>query len=184
MSKVLPVVIYPQEVLRKKAKPVQAFDKELATLAENMLETMYAYRGIGLAANQVGNLSRIFVLDVMWREPDEEGAKKKIEKSPEIYVNPEIVSKQGTIEYEEGCLSIPKMYGMVKRSETIEVKYQDLKGAEHRATLTELRAIAFQHELDHLNGVMFFDHLSLFKRRLLLEKFAKMQMEKGKEEEE
>lgn len=182
MSQALPVLIYPHEILRQKAKLVEAFDKTLEDLAAQMLDTMYFYKGIGLAANQVGVLSRVFVLDVSWREVDEEG-NKKVERLPEIYVNPEIVSKQGTIEYEEGCLSIPKMYGLVKRSEMIEVKYKDLKGKEQRATLSGLRAIAFQHELDHLNGVMFFDHLSLFKRRILLEKFTKMQIEAKKDKE-
>lgn len=179
MSQVLPVVIYPHETLRKKALPVEAFDKSLEELASRMIDTMYSYRGIGLAANQVDVLKRVFVLDVEWREASED--EKEIKKSPEVYVNPEILTRNGEIEYEEGCLSIPKMYGLVHRSETLEVKYQDLKGVEKRQTLTALKAIAFQHELDHLNGVMFFDHLSSFKRRTLLEKFAKMQSEIKKE---
>lgn len=175
MAKELKVVVYPHTALRAKALNIGSFDKELATLAADMAETMYRYRGIGLAANQVDVLKRIFVLDVNWRDEDEDG--KKVAKSPEFYVNPEILKREGETEYEEGCLSIPKMYGLVKRSEVIEVKFQDLKGAEHRATLTGLRAIAFQHEMDHLEGVMFFDHLSPFKRRTLLEKFNKLQLE-------
>ncbi len=175
MAKGLAVLIYPHQTLRAKAKPVELFDKELATLASKMSETMYRYRGIGLAANQVDVLQQIFVLDVNWREEDENG--NTVPKSPEFYINPEILSSEGETEYEEGCLSIPKMYGMVKRSEIIEVKFQDLKGKEHRATLSGLRAIAFQHEFDHLAGVMFFDHLSAFKRRTLLEKFNKLQLE-------
>lgn len=175
MANELAVLIYPHKTLREKAKIIESFDKELASLATNMSETMYRYRGIGLAANQVDVLKQIFVLDVNWRDEDED--RKKVPKSPEYYVNPEILSREGEIEYEEGCLSIPKMYGLVKRSEIIEVKFQDLKGKEHRATLTGLRAIAFQHELDHLAGIMFFDHLSPFKRRTLLEKFNKLQLE-------
>lgn len=181
MARDLEVVIYPFESLRQKALPVESFDQELKDLAESMSQTMYLYRGIGLAANQVNVLKRIFVLDVNWRDSDED--EKKVAKAPEIYVNPEIISREGEIEYEEGCLSIPKMYALVKRSEIIQVKYQDLKGVEHRATMSELRAIAFQHELDHLNGIMFFDHITPFKRRTLLEKFNKLQLELSKEEE-
>ena len=181
MAKVLEVIIFPHETLRKKANVVTTFDKSLSDLASNMIETMYSYRGIGLAATQVNDLRRLFVLDVTWREPSEE--ENKVEKNPEVFVNPELVDESGEIEYEEGCLSIPKVYGMVERSESIVVRYQDLKGNKHEAAFSGLKAICFQHELDHLNGVLFFDHLSTFKRRILLEKFQKLQLELKKEEE-
>jgi peptide deformylase len=181
MARVLEVVLYPHEVLRKKAEEVTVFDDKLAELAQNLSETMYHYKGIGLAANQVNELKRIFVLDVDWREQGED--QKEVKKAPQVFVNPEIVSRAGELEYEEGCLSIPKVYGLVTRSEGITVRYHNLKGVRHEASLTELRAIAFQHELDHLNGILFFDHLSPFKRRNLIEKFTKMQLDLKKEEE-
>ncbi len=179
--KILEVILHPHETLRKIASPVSVFDKEIEKLAHDMIATMYHYSGIGLAANQVDVLKRVFILDVNWRgDPDEDGA--KIEKVPEIYINPEILSESGVVEYEEGCLSIPKFYGIVERSANIRVRYQDLSGKTHEADFDDLQAIAFQHELDHLNGVMFFDHLSSFKRRVLLEKYTKAQMEPKKED--
>ena len=181
MSKALEVVKYPAEILRQKAMPVESFDDNLKQLAQDMFETMYSYKGIGLAANQVNQLKRLFVLDVAWREGSE--TEKKVEKSPQAFVNPEITLKNGEIEYEEGCLSIPKVYGMIQRSEVILVKYQDLAGVSHHEEFVGLKAIAFQHELDHLDGILFFDHLSAFKRRHLIEKFNKMQLELQKEDE-
>src|SRR5688572_12477194 len=100
MSKVLQVVYHPNEVLRKKAEKVEVFDKELSELAANMATTMYHYRGIGLAANQVNVLKRIFILDVNWRDPTED--EKKVDKKPEVFINPEILSETGQTEYEEG----------------------------------------------------------------------------------
>ena len=180
MTKGLDVVKFPAAILREKAKKIEDFNSGLVELAEKMSETMYFYRGIGLAANQVGDLRRIFVLDVLWREPSEE--EKKVEKSPEVFINPELLHREGHIEYEEGCLSIPKVYGIVKRSEFIRVKFQDLKGVVQEAELSGLKAIAFQHELDHLDGILFLDHLSAFKRRSLIEKYTKMQLDLAKEE--
>ena len=179
MAKVLKVVIYPDSVLRQKALAVSEFGNSLAQFVEDMSETMYMYKGIGLAANQVGELKRVFILDTEWRERTEET--KKVDKNPIAYINPEIISLEGSIEYEEGCLSIPQVYGLVERSETIAVRYQDVTGKSFEKELSGLNAIAFQHELDHLNGVMFFDHLSAFKRRMLLEKFNKMQLEKDRD---
>lgn len=189
MSKVLKVVIYPDNVLRKNCEKVVEFDSELKKLAHDMAETMYAYRGIGLAASQVAALKRIFVLDTTWTEreldsSDEEApkkSKKAAKKNPRFFVNPEILNADGDISFEEGCLSIPKVYGEVDRKETISVRYQDLEGKAHSEELEGLDAIAFQHELDHLNGVLFFDHMSAYKRRVLLEKFLKQQLELQKE---
>jgi peptide deformylase len=179
MAKVLKVLIYPDSILREKAHSVSEFGKELSQFVEDMCETMYLYKGIGLAANQVGELKRIFILDTEWRERTEDT--KKVDKNPVAYINPEIISAEGSIEYEEGCLSIPQVYGLVERSETIAVRYQDETGRSFEKELSGLSAIAFQHELDHLNGVMFIDHLSAFKRRTLLEKFHKMQLEKDRD---
>lgn len=179
MAKVLPVLIYPDSILRQKAKPVSEFGKDLFQFVENMCETMYVYKGIGLAANQVGELQRVFILDTEWRERTENT--KTVDKNPVVYINPEIVNSEGSIEYEEGCLSIPQVYGLVERSETIGVRYQDLTGKVFEKELSGLNAIAFQHELDHLNGVMFFDHLSAFKRRTLIEKFMKLQIDKDRD---
>jgi peptide deformylase len=173
------VVLYPQEVLRQTAKSVEVFDEDLKNLAQTMQSTMYDYRGIGLAANQVGDLRRVFILDVEWRDPSQDEG--PVQKNPEVYINPEIISYSGETEYEEGCLSIPGVCGVVKRHELIEVAYQDLSGKSIQERLEGLKAIAFQHELDHLNGVLFFDHLSAFKRRTLLEKYTKLQLEKASE---
>ena len=179
MAKVLKVLIYPESVLRQKALVVSEFGKELSQFVEDMCETMYLYKGIGLAANQVGVLKRVFVLDTEWRERSEDS--KKVDKNPIAFINPEIVSAEGCIEYEEGCLSIPQVYGLVERSDLITVRYQDITGRSFEKELSGLNAIAFQHELDHLNGVMFFDHLSAFKRRTLLEKFNKLKLEKDRD---
>lgn len=190
MSKVLKVVIYPDNVLRERAKLVTSFDKELKTLAHNMAETMYAYRGIGLAANQVDSLKRIFVLDTEWTEReidreknDDKKSEKGGKKNPRFFVNPELMRVEGEITFEEGCLSVPKVYGEVDRKEKISVRYQNLDGDTIEEELEGLAAIAFQHELDHLNGVLFFDHMSAFKRRILLEKFLKQQSEKKNDDD-
>ena len=159
---VLPVLTVgePRElaVLKQVAQPVAAVDDDLRRFLDDMLETMYAAHGIGLAANQVGDLRRVVVMDLKAGDPEAEG-------EPRFYVNPEIVWKSDeTAPYEEGCLSIPGVYDEVVRPSKVRVRYLDRDGAEHEEEAEGLFAVCIQHEIDHLNGVLFIDYLSRLKR--------------------
>ena len=151
-------------VLRKKCLKVENIDETLITLADNMIETMYAASGLGLAANQVGVPSALFVIDV--------GIEKE-KRDPVIIINPVITASEEEVMGEEGCLSIPEVFAEVKRSKHVEVKGYDLKGNELRYEAEGFLARAFQHEIDHLNGVLFWDNLSKVKRDMLQRKFKK-----------
>ena len=151
-------------VLRKKCLKVENIDETLITLADNMIETMYAASGLGLAANQVGVSSNFFVIDV--------GVEKET-RDPVIIINPVITASEEEVMGEEGCLSIPEVFAEVKRSQHVEVKGYDLKGNELRYEAEGFLARAFQHEMDHLNGVLFWDNLSKVKRDILQRKFKK-----------
>ena len=151
-------------VLRKKCLKVENIDEALVTLADDMIETMYAASGLGLAANQVGVTSDLFVIDV--------GIEKE-KRDPVIIINPIITASEEEVIAEEGCLSIPEVFAQVKRSQHVEVKGYDLKGNELRYEAEGFLARAFQHEMDHLNGVLFWDNLSKVKRDILQRKFKK-----------
>tara|TARA_B100000745_G_C20020234_1_gene346931 strand:- start:63 stop:548 length:486 start_codon:yes stop_codon:yes gene_type:complete len=151
-------------VLRKKCLKVENIDETLVTLADDMIETMYAASGLGLAANQVGVTSDLFVIDV--------GIEKE-KRDPVIIINPVITASEEEVIAEEGCLSIPEVFAQVKRSQHVEVKGYDLKGNELRYEAEGFLARAFQHEMDHLNGVLFWDNLSKVKRDILQRKFKK-----------
>ena len=151
-------------VLRKKCLKVENIDETLVTLADDMIETMYAASGLGLAANQVGVTSDLFVIDV--------GIEKE-KRDPVIIINPIITASEEEVIAEEGCLSIPEVFAQVKRSQHVEVKGYDLKGNELRYEAESFLARAFQHEMDHLNGVLFWDNLSKVKRDILQRKFKK-----------
>jgi len=151
-------------VLRKKCLKVENIDETLVTLADDMIETMYAASGLGLAANQVGVTSDLFVIDV--------GIEKE-KRDPVIIINPIITASEEEVIAEEGCLSIPEVFAQVKRSQYVEVKGYDLKGNELRYEAEGFLARAFQHEMDHLNGVLFWDNLSKVKRDILQRKFKK-----------
>uniref|UniRef100_A0A7V4JR83 Peptide deformylase n=1 Tax=Thermodesulfobacterium geofontis TaxID=1295609 RepID=A0A7V4JR83_9BACT len=151
------ILIFGNPILRKKAKPVENIDGELKKVIDKMAETMYKAKGIGLAANQVGILKRFFIMDVSQRE-----GKNKLE----VYINPEIISAEGEIVYEEGCLSIPGYFAPVKRYAKIYIKAYDINGNPIEKELDEISAIAFQHEYDHLEGILFIDRLSPVKREL------------------
>ena len=151
-------------VLRKKCLKVKNIDETLITLADNMIETMYAAPGLGLAANQVGVSSNFFVIDV---------SVEKETRDPVIIINPVITASEEEVMGEEGCLSIPEVFAEVKRSQHVEVKGYDLKGNELRYEAEGFLARAFQHEIDHLNGVLFWDNLSKVKRDMLQRKFKK-----------
>lgn len=166
---ILEILKYPDPRLREISKPVTKFDATLKELAKNMLETMYAENGIGLAAAQVGQLHRMLVIDT--RQRSSEGRYEKTEmteleqiiKQPLVIINPEIVKGDGKTFFNEGCLSVPSFFDEVERFNTIELKYQDLDGKTHILKTDGLLAICIQHEMDHLEGTLFIDHLSLIK---------------------
>ena len=159
---ILSILTLPDQRLKTVAKPVTQFDQALETLAADMLETMYAAPGIGLAATQVDQHVQLVVLDVSEDNSD-----------PMVLVNPVITEKDGIQSHEEGCLSVPGIYASVKRAEQIKVDYQDLQGEHHQLEASGLLAVCIQHELDHLKGIVFLDHLSLLKRKLAIKKLEK-----------
>jgi len=161
-----PILILPDPLLRKVAAPVERVDDRVRQLAEDMLETMYDAPGIGLAAPQVGVLERVVVCDVV----TEEGA----EPEPRVLVNPEVIARhEETKVYEEGCLSIPEYTEDVTRPAQVTVRFTDLQGEERELQADGLLAVCLQHEIDHLNGVLFIDHLSRLKRERVIKKFQK-----------
>lgn len=149
----LPIRIYGDEVLRQKAVEVTVFDSELRDFAEKLAYTMYERDGVGLAAPQVGRSIRMFVFDHQW-------TREGHSKSPVFVINPVIESMAGESVGEEGCISIPEIYAKVPRASTITYTYQDLDGVLHRETATDYPAIVFQHEFDHLDGILFTDKVS------------------------
>ena len=157
---------YPDPVLKQKAEPVTEFTPELRQLAQDMVETMYAAPGVGLAAPQVGVSKRLTVIDC---------APKDEEPALLVLVNPEIIARQGECHEEEGCLSVPGYYAKVDRSAQVRVRFQDLDGTAHVIEADGLMAIACQHEIDHLDGVLFVDHLSPLKRSMFRKKWQKLQ---------
>ncbi len=159
--------IYPDEVLKKEAFPVDEFNAELKELVDDMFETMYKRKGVGLAANQVGVLKRVFILDL-------NAGKEKEGQEKLVFVNPEIIHMEGEVVAEEGCLSLPGLWKKVKRASKVVVKAQDLEGKEFQLQAEGLLARAIQHELDHLNGIVFIERLSPLQRRLALEKYKKL----------
>ena len=167
---ILKILTYPDPKLREISHPVEIFDDKLKTLTENMLATMYDSKGIGLAAPQVGVLQRVVTIDT--RPKDEEGRRYKDEEmgelektitQPLILINPRIIKGDGKTTFDEGCLSVPSFYETVQRYETIEVETYDLKGNKKTFKTDGLLAICIQHELDHLEGKLFIDHLSFLK---------------------
>ncbi len=163
----LPIYIYDHPILRKKAKVVRQPDEQLAALANDMVETMRNASGIGLAATQVGSLHRLIVIDAAEAQED-----KSV--SPLILVNPEIVNEEGSVVMEEGCLSIPDLREDVERPEKIVLRFKDLDFKVQEIDTGGLLARVIQHELDHLNGVLFFDHLNIVRRKLLRGRLNKM----------
>jgi peptide deformylase len=159
------ILILPDKRLRQVSEPVKKITAEIRTLVEDMFETMYAAPGIGLAAIQVGVPKRVVTMDV---------AKREGETDPRVFINPEITWKSDEPStYEEGCLSIPDIHEDVERPAKVRVKYLDLDGKEHEDEATGLFATCIQHEVDHLNGVLFIDHISKLKRDRIVKKFAK-----------
>jgi peptide deformylase len=167
-----PVRTYPDPVLAEPTRPVEGIDDDLRTLVRDMAETMYAAPGIGLAANQVGDGRRVAVIDL---------GDPKVHAGLIVLINPEIVERDGAIVWEEGCLSLPGVYEEVDRAESVSVRALDLDGRERTIQARGLLAIAIQHELDHLDGVLLLDHLSSLKRSLLKRRLRKEALERQKE---
>jgi peptide deformylase len=160
-----PIVLLPDPRLRAKCEPVERITDDLRTLAEDMLDTMYDAPGIGLAAIQIGVPKRVVVMDT---------AKKDEARRPVVLVNPEITwASEETSAYEEGCLSIPEYYEEVERPAKVRFRYTDLSGQTVEQEAEGLLATCIQHEIDHLDGVLFIDHLSRLKRERVIKKFAK-----------
>jgi peptide deformylase len=170
----------PDAVLRQISKPVETFDHALKTLVADMFETMYAAPGIGLAAVQVGEPIRLLVIDL--QEPaDPDDPESPALKDPRVFINPEILWHSDTeVPYTEGCLSVPEQYAEVMRPDQIRARWQDSDGNVHEEEIDGLLAICLQHEMDHLNGVLFIDHLSRLKRDMVLKKLAKWRKEQQK----
>ena len=163
------IVTEPDPILRKKSSELEKVDDELRKLMDDMLETMYAAPGIGLAAVQVGILRRIVVIDI---------SKDKEKKNPIFLVNPEIIEKStNTSVYEEGCLSLPGQFAEIERPAECTIRYIDYEGRQKQLKADGLLSTCVQHEIDHLNGVLFIDYLSKLKKDMIIKKLKKQKKE-------
>jgi peptide deformylase len=160
----LQILHFPDPRLRKKASPIPQVSDQIRQLADDMLETMYDAPGVGLAAIQVNVQKRLIVIDT-----------SEDKSHPLVFINPEIIDKQGEREHEEGCLSVPEAYEMVTRSDTVTVKALNRDGEEFHLEADELLATCIQHEIDHLNGKLFVDHISNLKRQRIKKRLEKQQ---------
>lgn len=163
----LPILEYPDPRLRERALPVTAFDEALGQLIEDMLETMYAAPGIGLSATQVNVRRRLLVIDVSEKHDE-----------PLVFVNPEIVSREGAAKTEEGCLSVPGIFDQVERAARVRVRAQDRMGEWFEQDYEGMLAVCLQHEMDHLDGKLFVDYLSDLKRERIRKKLDKERKER------
>jgi peptide deformylase len=163
----LPLVIAPDERLKTPSQPIDTIDDSIRALAADMFDTMYHERGIGLAAVQVGVLKRMLVADVTWRDDGTPGTQY-------VMINPQIVSKDANLRrYKEGCLSFPDQFADVTRPDAVRVRYLDLDGKQQEETFDDLLGTCIQHEIDHLDGIVFVDHVSTLKRDMILRKLKK-----------
>ncbi len=170
----LPVLQYPHPALASKAERIDVFDEDLRRLAADMAETMYAAPGVGLAANQIGILKRIIVIDVT----DDKS-------NLLVLCNPEIIEASEELQdHEEGCLSLKGLYEHVKRPAHVRVRAQDAEGKEFELDCTGLLAVCVQHEMDHLDGIVFIDHLSMLKKQRACTKLRKLRREEREKEKE
>ncbi|NOQ77410.1 MAG: peptide deformylase [Methylococcaceae bacterium] len=166
---ILTVLEFPDKRLRTKAKKVTVFDKTIITLVDDMFETMYDFKGVGLAATQINVHQRVIVIDVS-EEKD----------APLCLINPEIIETQGTEESEECCLSVPGFFEMVARAEKIKVKALDKQGEPFELEADDLLSVCIQHEIDHLDGKLFVDYISAFKRNRIKAKLEKIHKQEAK----
>ena len=172
----LPIYETPDPVLRQISTPVETFDAELGKLIDDMFDTMYAAPGIGLAAVQVGTPKRLLVIDL--QEPEEEDGEPV--RDPRVFINPEILETSETTKpYQEGCLSVPDQYAEVLRPDRVRARWQDRDGTAHEEWIDGLLAVCLQHEIDHLNGILFIDHLSRLKRDMIMRKLIKARRDMG-----
>jgi len=167
---ILHICTYPEEILGQRAEPITEIDEEVVKLVDHMAETMYSAPGIGLAATQVGVAKQVLVADIAPRRPESELI---------VLINPEIVAAEGEVIFEEGCLSVPDYQAEVKRHEKVTVRGLNLKGEEVELEAEGLLAVVLQHEIDHLNGVLFIDRLSKLKRDLYKRKLRKKLAKEG-----
>lgn len=171
---ILPIIWAPDPVLKTKCKPVEAVDDEVRRLVDDMLATMYAAPGVGLAAPQIGVEKRVIVVDV---------AGKDEKPQPIALINPEITwASEDTQVYEEGCLSLPEMYADVERPARVKVRYLDRDGARQEIEGDGLLAVCLQHEIDHIDGVLFFDRISALKRNMIMKKMVKAKKLRSREQ--
>jgi len=167
----LKIIIAPDPRLLEVSKPVKEVNNDIKNLLEDMLQVMYRSNGIGLAAPQVGILKRLIVMDC---------SDKNIKKEPLKFVNPEILNlSSDKSEFEEGCLSLPTQYAKVERPSNIEVEYKDENGNKYRKSFSGIEATCLQHEIDHLNGKLFVDHISKLKKNRIIKKLEKIKKTKN-----
>ncbi len=166
------ILIWPDPILKKQAAPVARVDDDLRALVKDMFETMYAADGVGLAAPQIGILKRVIVLDTTPRQP---------ESKPLAMINPELIAMEGQTTYTEGCLSIPGEAEDVDRAAVVTVRFLDPDGNEQTLQCDELLAIAVQHEIDHLDGTVFVDHISTLKRELIRKRMKRVKADRAEE---
>jgi peptide deformylase len=167
---VKPLIILPDPILRQASKPIERIDDDVRKLSQDMLQTMYEAPGIGLAAIQIGVPLRLLVIDL---------SKEDEPKAPQVFINPQILQRSDDRSvYEEGCLSIPDYYAEVERPASIRVGFVDETGASREIAADGLLATCLQHEIDHLDGVLFIDHISRLKREIVVRKFRKLAKER------
>ena len=174
------ILTEPNKLLRTKSIAAEKVDEDLQKLMNDMLETMYAAPGIGLAAIQVGVPKRVIVLDIGWRNKSESTGDEKqvVRKNPMYFVNPEIITKStNNSTYEEGCLSVPGQFAEIERPDKCHIKYLDYNGEKKLLKVEGLLATCIQHEIDHLEGILFIDYLSKLKKTMIIKKLSK---QKGK----
>ena len=170
------ILTEPNELLRKKSLTVEKVDKDLQKLMDDMLETMYAAPGIGLAAIQVGVPKRVIVLDIGLRNESEDNNNEKqaVKKNPMYFVNPEIITKSiNNSTYEEGCLSVPGQFAEIERPDKCHIKYLNYYGEPKELVAEGMLATCIQHEMDHLEGILFIDYLSKLKKSMIVKKLTK-----------
>lgn len=173
---ILEVLVWPNRILETKAQPVKKFDDDLRRFVKDMLETMNSSSGIGLAANQVGDLRRVLTIHIPWAESRYSEQEEKQEwwhNKTFTFINPVVVKKEGKIKWQEGCLSFPEIFDFVDRAEEVWVKAQDENGKEFEVHATGLFAVCLQHEIDHLDGIVFFKRMSRLKAELIRRKMLR-----------
>ena len=170
------ILTEPDKILREKSLKVNQVDEDLQKLMDDMLETMYAAPGIGLAAIQVGVPKRVIILDIGWRDKSEStnDEKQVARKKPMYFVNPEIITKStNNSTYEEGCLSVPGQFAEIERPDKCRIKYLDYYGQSKELVAKDMLATCIQHEMDHLEGILFIDYLSKLKKSMIVKKLTK-----------